>query len=81
MCIRDSYNNEPFYKKFRDQDFKSLCVKAGFESDNYVSFISPQYSYMNEEEYKEAIGVGAGFDENTGRLADGVQWFAFGAWK
>lgn len=75
------YNNEPFYKKFRDQDFKSLCEKAGFESDKYVSFISPQYSYMDEEKYKEAIGVATDFDENTGRLADGVQWFAFGAWK
>lgn len=75
------YNNEPFYKKFRDQDFKTLCSKAGFDDDKYVSFISPQYSYMDEDAYKEAIGVKSEFGENTGRLADGVQWFAFGAWK
>lgn len=75
------YNNEPFYKKFRDQNFKDLCQKAGFDDDKFVSFITPQYSYTDEATYKEAIGTDAGFDENTGRLADGVQWFAFGAWK
>lgn len=75
------YNNEPFYKKFRDQNFKNLCLKAGFEDDKFISFISPQYSYMDEAAYKVAIGTEEEFGENTGRLADGVQWFAFGAWK
>ena len=35
---------------------------------------------MNENDYKAAITKDAEFDENTGRLAAGVQWFGFGAW-
>ena len=75
------YNNEPFYKKFRDQNYTDLCISAGFKAENFVSFITPQYSYMNEDTYKSKIDADQAFDDNTGRLADGVQWFAFGAWK
>lgn len=74
------YNNEPFYKKYRDQDINDLLRKAGFKDKNHVSFITPQYTYMDEEDYKMAIIKDAEFDENTGRLAAGVQWFGFGAW-
>ena len=74
------YNNEPYYKKYRDQDINNLLNLAGFEDDKHISFITPQYSYMNENDYKAAITKDAEFDENTGRLAAGVQWFGFGAW-
>ena len=74
------YNNEPYYKKYRDQDINNLLNQAGFEDDKHISFITPQYSYMNENDYKAAITKDAEFDENTGRLAAGVQWFGFGAW-
>ncbi|RMF12374.1 MAG: class I SAM-dependent methyltransferase [Alphaproteobacteria bacterium] len=75
------YNNEPYYKGFRDQDYKELCVQAGFDPEHYVQFISPQYTYMKPEEYRAAIGVEGAIDRNTGRLANGIQWFGFGAWK
>lgn len=74
------YNNEPFYKKFRDQDYAKLCEDAGFDADKFTSFITPQYSYMDEDTYKSQIHANKDFNENTGRLADGVQWFAFGSW-
>ena len=75
------YNNEPFYKAFRDQDFTQLRIDAGFQKDKLIDFITPQYTYMDSETYTKAIEVDADFDENTGRLAEGIQWFGFGAWK
>jgi len=75
------YNNEPYYKKFRDQDYDELCTNAGFKSDKLISFITPQYTYMADADFKEAVENPADFGENTGRLASGIQWFAFGAWK
>ncbi|MCG8440896.1 MAG: class I SAM-dependent methyltransferase [Caulobacterales bacterium] len=75
------YNNEPFYKTFRDQDYGALLEQAGFGPDSHLSFITPQYTYMSDEDYVAAVGADGVFDETTGRLADGVQWFGFGAWK
>lgn len=75
------YNNEPYYKKFRDQDYDQLCLEAGFDADKLISFITPQYTYMPDEDYVEAVQNPASFGENTGRLASGIEWFAFGAWK
>ena len=75
------YNNEPFYKAFRDQNFTKLRTEAGFQPDSLIEFITPQYTYMDPEAYAKAIEVKADFDENTGRLAEGIQWFGFGAWK
>ena len=75
------YNNEPFYKSFRDQDFTQLRLDAGFDRSKLVEFITPQYSYMAPEDYAREIEVDAKFGENTGRLAEGIQWYGFGAWK
>ena len=75
------YNNEPYYKKFRDQDYDQLCLDAGFDKDNLVSLITPQYTYMAESDFIEAVKNPSSFGENTGRLASGIEWFAFGAWK
>lgn len=75
------YNNEPFYKKFRDQDIGKLREEAGFAPENHLQFITPQYSTMSDEAYDEAIQEAAGFSDKTGRLAEGIQWFGFGAWK
>ena len=36
---------------------------------------------MDSAAYSQAIDVVQGFDGNTGRLAEGLQWFGFGAWK
>ncbi|MFT6771711.1 MAG: ubiquinone/menaquinone biosynthesis C-methylase UbiE [Congregibacter sp.] len=75
------YNNEPFYKTFRDQDFSQLRMEAGFEKDKLLQLITPQYTYMQAQDYAEAIQVDAEFGGNTGRLAAGIEWFGFGAWK
>ena len=75
------YNNEPFYKTFRDQDFTQLRLEAGFSADHVFELITPQYTYMQADEYTQAIETDASFGENTGRLAEGIEWFGFGAWK
>ena len=75
------YNNEPYYKGFRDQDYKGLCTKAGFAPDKYLQFITPQFTYMKPEEYRAAVGTERKIGSDTGRLANGIQWFGFGAWK
>ena len=75
------YNREPFYKNFRDQNFKALCTQAGFAEQNYMQAIMPQYGYMEEETFVQAIGAGGSMDDKTGRLTDGINWFGFGAWK
>jgi ubiquinone/menaquinone biosynthesis C-methylase UbiE len=75
------YNNEPFYKSFRDQDFTQLRLDAGFKAERLIQLITPQYTYMDSAAYSQSIDVEQGFDDNTGRLAEGLQWFGFGAWK
>jgi len=75
------YNNEPFYKNFRDQDISVLREEAGFPREGHFQFITPQYSMMTKEDYRAAIEDEAEFSDKTGRLADGIQWFGFGAWK
>ena len=75
------YNNEPFYKTFRDQNFETLRMEAGFQKDKLFHLITPQYTYQSPEQYAEAIKTDAEFGENTGRLAEGIEWYGFGAWK
>jgi ubiquinone/menaquinone biosynthesis C-methylase UbiE len=77
------YNDEPFYKAFRDQDPKSLCVKAGFAADNYLQIVVPSLGFYGEEAVNEAIDASMSTVDSgkTGRLANGIQWFGFGAWK
>ena len=76
------YNNEPFYKPFRDQRPEELCQLAGFSPDRYVQFVIPSIGWYGEETFAQALQAQAAVDsEKTGRLADGVQWYCFGAWK
>lgn len=75
------YNQEPFYKCFRDQNFQDLCVTAGFDPDRCVQWVMPQYTYMDEASFEKAIGAKGDIDDKVGRLTDGINWFAFGAWK
>lgn len=75
------YNNEPFYKAFRDQDLCALREEAGFTADKHLQFITPQYSMMSPEDYAQAIQADQEFNDKTGRFADGIQWFGFGSWK
>lgn len=76
------YNNEPFYKPFRDQKPEELCRKAGFAKDSYVQFVIPSLGWYGEDAFERSIDHEADVDsDRTGRLADGIQWFCFGAWK
>lgn len=77
------YNNEPYYKGFRDEDPRDLCRAGGFADADYVQFVTPSLGIYGAD----AIAAAAQADEHevnsetTGRLADGVQWFGFGAWR
>jgi len=75
------YNEEPYYKCFRDQSYAELCVKAGFETENFVQIVTPQYGYVDETVFERAIGSNGPIDDRVGRLTEGIQWFGFGAWK
>ena len=73
------YNNEPFYKGFRDMNYRTLCSNAGFESGDFFESVMPRYNYVDEGDFISAISGNAEFDDNTGRLSDSIQWYGFGA--
>ncbi len=77
------YNEEPFSKAFRDQEPSRLCARAGFAEADYVQFVIPSVGFFGADAVDAAVADldGAALDDNTGRLADGVRWFCFGAWK
>ena len=77
------YNNEPFYKTYRDQDPRTLTLNAGFAAEDYLQFVVPSLAFFGEEELDRMIdSQSAQVDSNrTGRTAKGAQRFAFGAWK
>jgi ubiquinone/menaquinone biosynthesis C-methylase UbiE len=74
------YNKEPFYKAFRDCEPKALCADAGFDSSRYFQTVVPSLSWYGEDMVAKSIAGAAAPGANTGRLADGVQWFVFGNW-
>ena len=77
-----SYNNEPYYKPFRDLVPQRLCRQAGFKSTNYVQFVVPSIAWFGEQAVTRAVAAqGAVDSDKTGRLSDGLQWYCFGAWK
>jgi ubiquinone/menaquinone biosynthesis C-methylase UbiE len=77
-----SYNNEPFYKPFRDLNPREICKRAGFDPKKYVQFVSPSIGWYGEKAWRGALERHHEVDsDKTGRLTDGVMWFSFGAWK
>ncbi|MEO9470038.1 class I SAM-dependent methyltransferase [Parasphingorhabdus sp.] len=78
------YNSEPFYKGYRDEDPKSLCEAGGFAASDYFQFVVPSIGIYGADAVAEAIAnedANAVDSETTGRLAEGIMWFGFGAWK
>jgi ubiquinone/menaquinone biosynthesis C-methylase UbiE len=76
------YNNEPFYKPYRDLRPEQLCADAGFAPERYVQFVIPSVGWYGEEAFKRALAAQTSVDsDKTGRLADGIQWYCFGAWR
>ncbi|MEL7188643.1 MAG: class I SAM-dependent methyltransferase, partial [Pseudomonadota bacterium] len=78
------YNNEPYYKGYRDEIPSELCASAGFSGDDFFEFVVPSVGLYGPEAVTQAAkgdredNVG---QETTGRLADGVMWYGFGAFK
>jgi ubiquinone/menaquinone biosynthesis C-methylase UbiE len=75
------YNNEPFYKEFRDLSYSALCADAGFSTEDFFQATMPRFTYVSEAEFAAACGSDATFDSDTGRLSDTITWYAFGAQK
>ncbi len=75
------YNNEPYYKAFRDLHFRDELVEAGFDADKYIQHVIPSLAFFGPEKMEEAIAAEKGIDKDTGRLDAGLSWFCFGAWK
>jgi ubiquinone/menaquinone biosynthesis C-methylase UbiE len=75
-----AYNNEPWYKTYRDQEPAELCAKAGFAPDRFFQTVVPSLGWYGEEAVLAALNAGPSSDDHVGRLADGVQWFVFGNW-
>jgi len=75
------YNNEPFYKDFRDLSYSGLCSDAGFAKQDFFQATMPRFTYVSEAEFAQASGAEATFDADTGRLSDTITWYAFGAQK
>ncbi|MEM9500500.1 MAG: methyltransferase domain-containing protein [Pseudomonadota bacterium] len=78
------YNNEPYYKGYRDEVPRDLCARAGFREEEFFDFVVPSIGIYGDQAVADAAhgdraeGVG---QETTGRLAEGVMWYGFGAWK
>jgi ubiquinone/menaquinone biosynthesis C-methylase UbiE len=77
-----AYNNEPFYKPFRDLDPQAVCARAGFKPKNFLQFVIPSVGWYGEKVWSEAATRPPEVDsDKTGRLTDGIMWYCFGAWK
>lgn len=78
------YNNEPFYKGYRDENPPEMCARAGFASEDYFQFVVPSIGIYGEAAIADMVASDAAEavgQATTGRLAEGVMWFGFGAWK
>lgn len=78
------YNNEPYYKGYRDELPRDLCTRAGFGDAEFFEFVVPSIGIYGEDAVRDAAGgdrdEGVG-QQTTGRLAEGVMWYGFGAFK
>lgn len=76
------YNNEPFYKTFRDQQPWALVAEAGFGEGAFLEATLPRYTFVGEEAFAADIGAPSRFDSLTGRMdPKGTRWYGFGAFK
>ena len=45
------YNNEPFYRQFRSQNFAALLQEAGFDEEHCISTVIPNRDTTSAEDY------------------------------
>ena len=70
------YNNEPFYKAFRDQSYPKLCADAGFDVARFFEFEAPRYTYMEESEFlagEDDVTDGYGKSGQTAAVFPGIR--------
>ena len=75
------YNAEPFYRTYRDQDPRELCTDAGFAGDGFFEAVVPSLGWYGADAITADAAASTTLDGNTGRLADGVRWYTYGAWN
>ena len=76
------YNNEPFYKPFRALEPRVAVAAAGFDPDRYVEAVVPSWTALGDARFADAVRHDTQVDSaRTGRLAAGVNWYCFGAWR
>ena len=75
------YNNEPFYKKFRDQDPRAVCAKAGFDGDSYLQFVVPSIDYFGRTGVDKMLDDEPLSADASKRSVKGPHWFGFGSWR
>ncbi len=76
------YNAEPFYQGYRDLSPPALAAEAGFARESYFQAAVPSLGWYGEAAVREAVSAETAIGtDKVGRLADGVQWFVYGAWK
>lgn len=77
------YNSEPYYKGYRDEVPAELCVAAGFSAADVIQFVVPSVGIYGDAAIADLIANEAAqaLGATTGRLAEGVMWFGWGAWK
>ncbi len=71
------YNNEPFYKPYRDQNPRTLCRVAGFNDEQFFERAIPSVADAVAWKSRDQTPI----DASVGKLAKGVRWYFFGAWK
>ena len=76
------YNAEPYYQSYRDLSPPALASDAGFAPEAYFQAAVPSLGWYGEAAVRKAVCDATDVGTDTvGRLADGVQWFVYGAWK
>ena len=78
------YNQEPFYKGYRDESPSELCARAGFAAEDYFQFVVPSIGIYGEQAIADmvaSVAAEAVGQATTGRLAEGVMWFGYGAFR
>lgn len=72
------YNNEPYYRVFRDADVGPIAAAAGFDASSFFYFTVPQYFKTDLAAFIAEVYKPPLLDGDTGRLSDDIRYFGFG---
>lgn len=75
------FNAEPFYQGYRDLVPREEAARAGFAAERFLEAAIPSLGFHGADAVRkaarEALDIGS---DHLGRLADGIQWYVWGAW-